>query len=118
MWSLAAILSCTAVSRRHSWCASLAHFFYRPLCRSQPSFTCSQGLISGIVYGMGDVTAQAYEGRAVAQVDWGRTIRSAAIGAFAYGPLSHLVFSSEGSLIDRAVEQAAVGLAFDLHVLV
>ena len=66
---------------------------------------------------MGDVTAQAYEGRAVAQVDWGRTVRSAAIGAFAHGPLSHFVFSSKGSFIDKVVERVAVGLASGLHIL-
>lgn len=64
-----------------------------------------QGCISGLVYGLGDVTAQAFDSRTgYSDLDWQRTLRSAAIGAFAHGPLSHLVFSSDNSLIDHAAQ--------------
>lgn len=57
------------------------------------------------MYGLGDVTAQAFDSRTgYSDLDWQRTLRSAAIGAFAHGPLSYLVFSSDSSLIDQAAQ--------------
>lgn len=67
------------------------------------------GGISGLVYGLGDVTAQAFDTRiSFSGLDWQRTLRSAAIGAFAHGPLSYLVFSSDNSLIDQAAQLSAL----------
>lgn len=60
--------------------------------------------MSGLVFGMGDLTAQAYEGRGVSTIDWARTARSAAVGII-QGPLGHAVYSSDGCVIDRFVEQ-------------
>jgi hypothetical protein len=56
------------------------------------------------VFALGDLTAQAYEGAAVSTIDWARTARSGAVGVI-QGPLGHAVFSSDGCLIDRLVEQ-------------
>lgn len=44
--------------------------------------------ISGAVYGLGDLTAQAYEGRGLRDLDAARLLRSSAAGALAHGPLS------------------------------
>ena len=56
------------------------------------------------MFALGDLTAQAYEGAAVSTIDWARTARSGAVGGI-QGPLGHAVFSSDGCLIDRLVEQ-------------
>jgi len=52
----------------------------------------SQACISGIVYSLGDIIAQSYEGRDVAEWDRGRIIRSGLCGLLAHGPLSHLYY--------------------------
>lgn len=57
--------------------------------------------ISMAVYGMGDLTAQAYEKRG--QVDMLRIGRSATIGLL-HGSLSHFVFSSPGCVVDSMVD--------------
>ena len=75
-----------------------------------------QAAISGFVFALGDLTAQAYEGAGVSSIDWARTARSGAVGVI-QGPLGHAVFSSDGCLIDRFVEQQ-VGTVLYYHLLV
>lgn len=53
-----------------------------------------QACISGVVYGLGDITAQTYEGRALEDLDAARALRSALCGFIAYGPLSHFYYYS------------------------
>ena len=48
--------------------------------------------VSGTVYGLGDLTAQAYEGRGLRDLDAARLLRSAAAGAVAHGPLSAVFY--------------------------
>jgi protein Mpv17 len=48
--------------------------------------------ISGTVYGLGDLTAQTYEGRSWQEFDMARILRSSACGFIAHGPLSHLYY--------------------------
>ena len=50
------------------------------------------GAVSGAVYGLGDLTAQAYEGRGLRDLDAARLLRSSAAGALAHGPLSALFY--------------------------
>lgn len=52
----------------------------------------TKACISGVVYSLGDLIAQAYEGREVAEWDRGRIIRSGLCGFLAHGPLSHLYY--------------------------
>ena len=47
---------------------------------------------SGVVYGLGDFTAQTYEQRSFGDFDFARTLRSALCGLLAHGPLSHLYY--------------------------
>ena len=51
-----------------------------------------QAIISGTVYGLGDVTAQTYEGRSWRDFDVVRMLRSAACGFALFGPLSHFFY--------------------------
>lgn len=60
-----------------------------------------------MVFGLGDVTAQAYEGRGVGQVDWLRMARSSLVGLIA-GPAGHFVYSSDGNLVDITIDQLQV----------
>ena len=50
--------------------------------------------VSAVTYALGDVTAQAYEGRALTDVDAARVARSAVVGGALHGPLAALYFSS------------------------
>ncbi len=59
----------------------------------------SAAAVSGAVYGLGDLTAQAYEGRGLRDLDAARLLRSAAAGAVAHGPLSALFYER----LDRLV---------------
>ena len=59
----------------------------------------SAAAVSGAVYGLGDLTAQAYEGRGLRDLDAARLLRSAAAGAIAHGPLSALFYEK----LDRFV---------------
>ena len=52
----------------------------------------AQAVISGVVYGLGDFTAQTYEQRSFGDFDFARTLRSALCGLLAHGPLSHLFY--------------------------
>lgn len=52
----------------------------------------AQAVISGVVYGLGDFTAQTYEQRSFGDFDFPRTLRSALCGLLAHGPLSHLYY--------------------------
>lgn len=52
----------------------------------------TKACISGIVYSMGDLIAQNYEGRDISEWDRGRIIRSGLCGLLAHGPLSHLYY--------------------------
>ena len=52
----------------------------------------AQAVISGVVYGLGDFTAQTYEQRSFGDFDFARTLRSALCGLLAHGPLSHLYY--------------------------
>ena len=51
-----------------------------------------QAVISGTVYGLGDLTAQTYEGRSWREFDAARIIRSSLCGFIAHGPLSHFFY--------------------------
>jgi hypothetical protein len=51
-----------------------------------------QACISGLVYGLGDLTAQTYEGRSLEDVDTARAVRSSLCGFLAHGPLSHFYY--------------------------
>ena len=55
-------------------------------CHSPP-----QGAISGVVYSLGDIIAQTYEGRGL-EWDRARILRSGLCGLLAHGPLSHLYY--------------------------
>mgnify|MGYP002630497238 CR=1 FL=1 len=55
--------------------------------------------VSGAVYGLGDLTAQAYEGRGLQDLDAARLLRSSAAGAIAHGPLSSIFYEK----LDRFV---------------
>jgi hypothetical protein len=52
----------------------------------------AQACISGVVYGLGDLTAQTYEQRSLRDFDAARIARSALCGLLAHGPLSHLYY--------------------------
>ena len=73
---------------------------HRPTSRS----CAPQSAISGFVFALGDLTAQAYEGAGINSIDWARTSRSGAVGVI-QGPLAHAVFSSDACLLDRLVVQ-------------
>ena len=49
---------------------------------------------SGLVYSLGDFTAQSYEGRALDEYDGARIARSGACGFFGHGPLSHFYYNA------------------------
>jgi hypothetical protein len=51
-----------------------------------------QACISGVVYSLGDLTAQTYEGRSLADFDLPRAVRSGICGFVAHGPLSHCYY--------------------------
>ncbi len=53
-----------------------------------------QACISGVVYTLGDLTAQTYEGRSLEDFDRGRILRSGICGFIAHGPLSHLYYEN------------------------
>ena len=55
---------------------------------------CLQGLISGLVYTLGDLTAQTYEGRSFEDFDAARIIRSGMCGFCLHGPLSFLYYEA------------------------
>lgn len=52
----------------------------------------TKACISGIVYSLGDLIAQTYEGRDISEWDRLRVIRSGLCGLLAHGPLSHLYY--------------------------
>lgn len=52
----------------------------------------TKACISGVVYSLGDLIAQSYEGRDASEWDRGRVIRSGLCGLIAHGPLSHLYY--------------------------
>lgn len=52
----------------------------------------TKACISGIVYSIGDLIAQNYEGRDISEWDRGRILRSGLCGLLAHGPLSHLYY--------------------------
>ena len=52
----------------------------------------TKACISGVVYSIGDLIAQNYEGRDISELDRGRIIRSGLCGLLAHGPLSHLYY--------------------------
>lgn len=52
----------------------------------------TKAVISGTVYGLGDLTAQTYEGRSWEEFDGSRIIRSSLCGFLAHGPLSHFFY--------------------------
>jgi len=64
-----------------------------------------QAVISGTVYGLGDLTAQTYEGRSWKEFDASRIIRSTLCGFLAHGPLSHFFYEK----MDRAFIVSPVG---------
>lgn len=52
----------------------------------------TKACISGVVYSIGDLIAQNYEGRDISEWDRGRIFRSGLCGLLAHGPLSHLYY--------------------------
>ena len=78
-WTLLEILS---AAPRDNWS------FYEASLASHP--IVSKAFISGLVYGLGDLTAQTYEGKSIGSLDRGRMIRSALTGLIAHGPCSHV----------------------------
>lgn len=52
----------------------------------------AKGCISGVVYSLGDLVAQIYEGRDVGEWDRMRLARSGICGLLAHGPLSHFYY--------------------------
>jgi len=77
-WTIGEILSAVP---RDNWS------FYEASLASHP--VVSKAFISGFVYGLGDLTAQTYEGKSIGSLDRGRMIRSALTGLIAHGPCSH-----------------------------
>jgi hypothetical protein len=67
------------------------YFFYPFFLISFFPFSL-QACISGVVYSLGDLIAQAYEGRDISEWDRGRVVRSGLCGLLAHGPLSHLYY--------------------------
>lgn len=65
---------------------------YEAAVGSNPIFT--KACISGVVYSLGDLTAQTYEGRSFDDFDRGRVLRSGICGFIAHGPLSHLYYEN------------------------
>ena len=63
----------------------------RPPCPATPRPN-RQAAISGVVYALGDIMAQSYEGRSVAEWDRPRIARSGLCGFLAHGPLSHYYY--------------------------
>lgn len=55
---------------------------------------------SGIVYMLGDWTAQTFEGVALADIKRDRVVRSALAGLLLHGPLSHVWYGVCESLFD------------------
>ena len=78
-WTLTEILS---AAFRDNWS------FYESSLASHP--VVSKAFISGLVYGLGDLTAQTYEGKSIGSLDRGRMIRSSLTGLIAHGPCSHV----------------------------
>jgi hypothetical protein len=64
-------------------------------------------VISGTVYGLGDLTAQTYEGRSWEEFDGSRIIRSSLCGFLAHGPLSHFFYEK----LDRVFIVSKVSLS-------
>ncbi|KAK9859340.1 hypothetical protein WJX84_001347 [Apatococcus fuscideae] len=54
----------------------------------------AKAVISGLVYSLGDITAQSYEGRSVSEFDGARIARSGACGFLGHGPLSHFYYNA------------------------
>lgn len=52
----------------------------------------TKACISGVIYSLGDLVAQTYEGRDIAEWDRGRILRSGICGLIAHGPLSHMYY--------------------------
>lgn len=63
---------------------------YQQLVVSNPIET--KAVISGVVYSLGDIIAQSYEGRPLEDWDRARILRSGLCGLLAHGPLSHLYY--------------------------
>ena len=63
---------------------------YRDAVAANPIET--KACISGVIYSLGDLVAQSYEGRDIADWDRSRVIRSGICGLIAHGPLSHLYY--------------------------
>lgn len=63
---------------------------YQHAVASNPVET--KAMISGMVYGFGDLIAQTYEGRDISEWDRARVVRSGLCGLLAHGPLSHLYY--------------------------
>eukprot|EP00884_Botryococcus_braunii_P007444 jgi/Botrbrau1/16700/Bobra.0213s0004.2 len=64
--------------------------FYVTALEAYPVLT--KACISAVVYGLGDFTAQTYEGRSLEDLDPARAFRSSLCGFFVHGPLSHLFY--------------------------
>lgn len=65
-----------------------------------------QACISALVYGLGDLTAQTYEGRAMGDLDLVRAFRSSLCGFLVLGPLAHHFYLN----LDRLFMYIKVGL--------
>lgn len=63
-------------------------FGYLTVLRNDPVLV--KACTSGLVYAVGDWTAQAVEGASLAEIKRGRVLRSAMAGLLLHGPLSHV----------------------------
>jgi len=61
---------------------------YESSLETNPVLT--KACISGLVYMLGDLSAQTYEGKGLDDLDRARTLRSGVAGFVGHGPLSHL----------------------------
>jgi protein Mpv17 len=88
----------------HLFCCCTAHFAqdnwqgYLQILRESPVFV--KACTSGIVYALGDWTAQTTNGVPLADLDRWRVARSAVAGFVGHGPLSHCWYNFCESAFD------------------
>jgi len=82
---------------------------YQAVLATHPVIT--KACTSGLVYALGDWTAQVYEGRPLLGFDRARVLRSAIVGLFMHGPLSHYYYQfwetrlpHDGNLANTALQ--------------
>lgn len=75
---------------------------YDNAVNSNPMLT--KACISGVVYTLGDCSAQVYEGRSLDAFDRARILRSGLCGFIAHGPLSHLYYQNLDYLFSSVLQ--------------